>query len=165
MGKNLIIKGADFSANKINGEPIQELTIYLDQGIDSTIGASQANRTNGGWCFLETNNAKLQNKPINYVSFIPSNVGTLNFYKGAKGSAGTLIASCNITSDDIDKIKIFTFDEITLSSSEFFIIGEANSAGGFYYKNSGGDGFYSKAQSSPTVASGALLGFKIGYRF
>lgn len=162
MGKNLIIKGADFSANKVGSTG--DLTIYVNQFPDSIEGAPVANRANGGWCFLEANNAKLQNVPINYVAFYPSNVGTLNFYRGVKGSPGTLIASCSIVSSDIGKVKTFTFNEITLTSSEFFIIGEANSIGGFYYKNSGGDGFYSKAQSNPIVASEALLGFKIGYR-
>ena len=162
MGKSLIIKGANFSANKI--EYTENLVIYVNQGLSSISEASVANRANGGWCFLEANNAKLQNVPINYVSFYPSNEGQLNFYRGAKGSTGSLIASCNITSNDIGKIKIFTFEEITLSSSEFFIIGEANSAGGFYYNRSGGDGFYSKAQNAPTIVNEALLGISVGYK-
>lgn len=148
---------------------VDEYTWYLDHASQLTSSDKPANLANGGWMVYSDEMSLLQNVPINTVRFYPSASGVLNFYKRDNSTyAHTLIASITISSTDVGSDPVtYVFDSITtLSSNESFVIGEANSQGGFRFKISGGQGFYSKVKagsSALTQNNGLLLGISVGY--
>lgn len=119
---------------------------------------------NGGWAFVESTNAKLFNKTINRIKFIPAATGIFNLYKSSKwGVAGEKIAEIEISSADIDNVKIYSFPNAKIDNSEILFICEAGMTALFYFNSTSGDGFYSKVQSSKTWNAGISLGISIGF--
>ncbi len=177
MGKIILLPSsiaADFSRNAIGTipkppevDPPSEVTYhwYIDEclsEIDSN--AKPANAQNGGWAFVESTNAKLFNKTINRIKFIPAVAGILNLYKSLKMNvAGEKIAQIEISSADIDTVKIYSFPNVEIDNDEILFIGESQTTGSFYFNNSEGDGFYSKVQSSKGWNADISLGISIGF--
>lgn len=156
MGKSLVIKGADFSANGIP-QTTPTLVWYINE-CRSTIQSGSLNNAklaNGGWCFTDANNSLLQGKTINRIKFVPSQAGIINFYKSSSRSGPvTLVASLTVLAAHIGEVTEYELEEFTLGGAEYFIIGQANSAGGFkYYQNGDASftlsGFYSRVPSNP----------------
>ena len=159
MGKILVLKDADFSQNGI--EPTT--TWYIDRC--QSISLLDANRVNGGWAFHIEDNALLQNKPINRIKMIPSKVGVMNIYKTSNLTGPvTLVASFNITSDQLNVITEFPINTFELNSNEFFVLGEANNVSGFKYTTAFGTGFYSRIPSNPQSGGVYDLNISIGYK-
>lgn len=163
MGKSLVIKGADFSANGIP-EHIPALTWYIDSCINDA-SVSAANKANGGWAYFSEDNALLQGKTINRIKLIPSLEGTLNIYSADSLSGNkTLRATITILEEEKGNITTYSFQEFTLGANEIFVIGEANTEAGFKYRTTGGVGFYGKVPSaSISTINGQNLNISVGY--
>lgn len=159
MGKRLIIAGADFAANGIPGSGVlPTLTWYIDRCTASPASGSlsNANLANGGWAYMPQDNALLQGKTINRIKIVPSKAGVMNVYKAtALTGPVTLVASFTITSGQVGVETTYILTDFQIGSNEIFVLGEANSAGGFKYLSgsSGTNSFYSKIPSSPSPSS------------
>lgn len=165
MGRKIIVKDADFSANAC-GEEIIEKTYhwYIDECPSDASNARPAYVVNGGWAYYDTNNNKLRGKKINCIKFIPATVGILLFYKSSSlSSRGEQIAEINITEEQLQKPTIYQFSDVLIADDEYLIVGKAQSVGSFYFLGSGGEGFYSKIPSSPTKNMNTILGLSVGY--
>ena len=177
MGKRLIIAGADFAANGIPGSGVlPTLTWYIDRCTDSPSSGSlnNANLANGGWAFMPQDNSLLQGKTINRIKIVPSQAGVMNIYKAtALTGPVTLVASFTITSGQAGVMTTYDLTDFQIGSNEIFVLGKANSVGGFKYlgdPNPVHNGFYSKVPSSPTPSSpytpgtnGGDLNISVGY--
>ena len=175
MGKRLIIAGADFSANGIPGSGVlPTLTWYIDRCTASPASGSlsNANLANGGWAYMSGDNALLQGKTINRIKIVPSQAGVINIYKTtALTGPVTLVASFTVTSGQVGVTTTYELTDFQIGANEIFVLGQANSAGGFKYLSaSGQNGFYSKVPSAPSPANpitpgagGSDLNISLGY--
>ena len=149
---------------------------YIDRASETKPNGTlnNANLVNGGWAFMPVDNKLLQGRTINRVKFVPSAAGVLNFYKAsALTGPVTLVGSVNIQSIEIGVLTTYPLDDFTLGSNEIFVIGQANSQGGFKFWNSSenvNNSFYSKVPSSPTPTkvptpgtAQSDLNFSVGY--
>lgn len=167
MGKRFVLIGANFSANGI--APESTVNWYIDNCTSSPSSGylQQANLANGGWAYKSGLNSLIQGKTINRIKMIPSAAGVMNVYKCTLHSGPvTLAASFNIPANRIGLITTFEIPSISIGSSEILVLGEANSAGGFYFINggSGYPGFYTKIPSSPLSVGAAYdMNVSIGY--
>ena len=170
MGKRLVIKDADFSANAVDVRII-EWYILSYTNYDGSESHSIANVVNGGWAFVQTTNALIQGKTINALRFKAAGNGALNIYKGTLNSTSkTLIGTVNISSSEAGQEVTKTFTPYTMGANDFLIIGEPNSAGAFYYRGNisptgVSHNFYTKVPSewSLTTANNLELCFDVGY--
>ena len=165
MGRKIIVKDADFSANAC-GEEIIEKTYkwYIDECPSDVSNARPANVVNGGWAYYDTNNNKLRGKKINCVKFIPATAGTLLIYKSKSlSSQGEQIAEINITEEQLQQPTIYYFSDALIADDEYLIVGKAQTVGSFYFLASGGEGFYSKIPSLPSQNANDILGLSVGY--
>lgn len=133
-------------------------TWYIDRCTSSPDRGSlaNANLANGGWAYMSQDNALLQGKTINRIILVPSQAGVMNLYKAtALTGPVTLVASFTITSAQVGVKTMYDFTGFTLGANEFFVIGQANSAGGFKYLSgsSGQNSFYSIVPASPSPSS------------
>lgn len=167
MGKRLVLADADFSANGL--APEVGVTWYVNECTDSpSTGSLQpANLANGGWAHKNGLNSNLQGKTINRIKLIPSAAGQMNIYKTSSYSgAVTLLGSFNIPANRIGLVTVFEFQDINIGASDIFVLGEANSVGGFYFVSggSGYPGFYTKIPSSPLAVGAAYdMNISVGY--
>ena len=163
MSTIFILRDADFSVNKIFTEeiPLQDAW-FIDDFVSDYNILSKANVVNGGWAFSEVDNAKLIGRSINAIMFVAASAGTLNLYK--KDSTGkTLIGSVTILSSELNTTVLKTFETTKLAEGETLILGEANTAGSFYYYNNGtGPGFY--GNDGTRFNSTMSLNVKVGYQ-
>lgn len=117
---------------------------------------SNANLANGGWAFMYGDNALLQGKKINRIKLVPSQAGDIEIHK-AQTLTGpvTKMATITVQAADIGTAKEYSFTEFTLGENEWFVLGKANSAGGFKYLSgsSNQNSFYSKVPSSPSPST------------
>lgn len=176
MGKIILLPpsyGVDFSRNAMETIPqppnppsVERIYHwYIDECLSLIdANAKLSNAENGGWAFVENTNAKLFNKTINRIKFIPAATVIFNLYKSSKwGADGYKIAEIEISSADIDTVKIYSFPNAKIENGEILFISEAGTTSLFYFNSSTGDGFYSKVQSSKTYNAGISLGISIGF--
>lgn len=170
MGKKLIIKDADFSANALDVRVIEWYILSYTNYLESS--QNIANVVNGGWAFVQATNALLIGKTINAIRFKAATSGTLNIYKGVLNSSEkTFIGSVNVTSSEVGQEVTKTFTPYTMGGNDYLIIGEPNSSASFYYQGSGvkptaaSHNFYTKVPSewSLTTANNIELCIDIGY--
>ena len=144
--------------------PQRAFTWYIDRCTDSpSIGSlANANLANGGWAYMSQDNALLQGKTINRIIIVPSQAGVINLYKAtALTGPVTLVASFTVQSSDVGIKTMYEITDFTLGNDEIFVLGNANSAGGFKYWNAAtniNNGFYSKIPSAPSPSSPNIPG-------
>ena len=132
---------------------------YIDRCTTSPASGSinNGNAANGGWAFMDVDNALLQGKKINRIKVVGQTAGAMKVFKSASVSgATTLVGTFTIAANDIDKATIYEIPEFTLGSSEWLVFGEQDNASCFKYHldtNKGLNGLYSKVPWSPSPAS------------
>lgn len=165
MGKKIIVKNADFTANGVAYTEFTYLHTYTDYGG----GANKPTAANGGWAFGNTTApySGLVNKTINFVRFKSKQAGTLNFYRCTDPTDITtrqLVTSVQITATN--QVITHIFEPVTLGD-EYFVIGEANSAQGLpgYDGSGGGVGnWMGKVPSNnPSSYNGGGIRIDIGF--
>lgn len=126
MGKRIVIKGADFSANAIGKTEID--VWYTDQKNKyeerqkGTI-LNKFNQASKYWAFNDEQQKAIRGKRINIIRLIPHNITTLNFYKVSSITSAipsTPVATATFTSGD-KFIKVKLDKEITLGSDEYLV--------------------------------------------
>ena len=168
MGKTIVVKGADFSANGMTIIPAVHW--YVDECTASPSSGSllAANLANGGWVYSGNYDVLLRGKIVSRIKLIPSQAGTFNIYTTESSLSGavTLRASITIDAADIGRETVYSFQEFSIPENGYIVFGEANSVGGFYYVGGGAgySGFYSKVPSNPTsTGTTAKVNISIGY--
>lgn len=129
MGKSLIIKGADFSANAIEGTGI----VWDYQGFTENYGTATeygpGGTVNGAWTIKAINEA-LRGKTVSVVRCVPKAAGVFNFYKVSTSpdnltTLPAVVAYITIPSASINQETNFELSTpITLASNEYLIFGE-----------------------------------------
>lgn len=143
MGKKLVIKGADFSANAIN----ESADVWYTDFLDHYTPTSNANLVNGGWAHNADDNSLVQNKPINRIRLVPSQAGTFKIGVASAylSASVTNLATITIEAGDVGTQVTKTFPTINIGNG-ILVFGEANSAGGFKFANN-------EAQDHPAFIS------------
>lgn len=127
MGKRLIIKGADFSANAIGSTPLYENTWYTNQKDKynsreiSTVGIVPFNQASKCWALNDSQHSAMRGKPINAIRLMPSGFTTLNLYKVSSLSSplpSTPAATATFASGSAF-IEVRLNQEITLGDGEY----------------------------------------------
>lgn len=133
MGKNLIIKGADFSAH-----PVMTGSWVLDyREIESDINYGSAASVSP---FVPVEYTNLQGKIITKIRMMIKQAGNISIVKGtALGSPFTKITELNATSSDVDTVKEFN---VQIAVGDNDIIGVQNSS------DTGKFGFYEGAEGA-----------------
>ena len=167
MGKKIIIKGADFSADGMEAEETLYLYTYTQLGG----GSKTPTAANGGWAFGTTSApfAGLVNKKINFVRFMSKKAGTLNFYRCTDPTDITtrsLITTVTVPAPG--QVVTHFFEPITLGN-EYFVIGEPNSSQGLPgYEGSGsthaGPWIGKIPNATPSVFNSAGIRIDVGYK-
>lgn len=163
MGRKLIIKGADFSANAVDDVT---LTWYVNVEDDNTWGPNPAKNTSAGWCYPTSTESNFIGQPINMVKLKPSAVGTITLYKiPALGSAGTLVATINATQEQVNVLTTYMLPStFVINSGEHLVLCDSTDTSFFMYKIKSGASFIKRAQYSDHAnVSGYDLAFGVGY--
>lgn len=126
MGKRIVIKGADFSANAI-GTPEVDVW-YTDQKNKYEYRKKNSlltlfNQASKYWALNDAQQEAIRGKRINIIRLIPYNFTTLNFYKVSSITSAipsTPVATATFTSGD-KFVEVKLDKEITLGSDEYLI--------------------------------------------
>jgi hypothetical protein len=120
MGKALIIKDADFSANGFaNAWYVTELTDLVENGYTFT---NNADVSVAGFSIIEA--SRYQGKTINAIRFNPATAGTLSLCRTKNFASTTfdVIASIVVGSSDINKTITKFFDEVYIEEDDLLFI-------------------------------------------
>lgn len=127
MGKRIVIKGADFSANAIGRHEIE--TWYTNQKNKyeqrelKTSALIKFNQASKYWAFNDDQQEAMRGKRINIVRLIPYNITTLKLYKVSSITSAipsTPIATATFTSGN-EFIEVKLDKEITLGNDEYLV--------------------------------------------
>lgn len=129
MGKRLIIKGADFSANAVGNTDIYEYVWYTSQKDkwqerDQRTEVTTFNPASKYWALNDDQQEAMRNKPINVVRLIPgAAMTTLNLYKvSSVTSAIPSIPAATATFESgTEFIEVKLDKQITLGSNEYLV--------------------------------------------
>lgn len=135
MGKSLVIKGADFSANAIDTS-----VEWFYNGFSSHYGqtpvAGIGDPISAGWSHVDIN-AALVGKTFNKIRCLPKSAGTYNFYivsqepSSIQTPLSNPVATITVSAEDVDNVTIYTLSTpITLNQGEYLVHGESNLPGG-----------------------------------
>ena len=146
MGKSLIIKGADFSANGIPA--YSNITWFLDS-FNETYATRDTNISQG--YFGPGNYSQLQGKTINCIKFKAAASGqlTIAFADGVGGSAQiSQERIIEVSQDEVGTVVTKLFTPIEVSQSDYIVVGKPTDTAGWYFTNSypddAGTGVYTK---------------------
>lgn len=131
MGKNLIIKGADFSANAIAGEVTWYVNEY-DQAVAAHLTATTyANPAYAGF----TPNYDFGGKTINILKFVAGQAGVISLWLGNSATDGSAVkvAEITITSQEVGTVVEKQFSPISVPSGKKLWIGKNTDTGNFKY--------------------------------
>lgn len=134
MGKSLIIKGADFSANAIQLQTewlVDEYDQLISQG--GTINAI-ANPAYSGFA----PNFNFGGKTINTIKGFVKAAGKVTLWLGDSltDASATKVAEFELSSDDVDKVVTKYFDAIDVPAGKYLWLGKSTDTGFFGYDNS-----------------------------
>ena len=126
MGKRIVIKGADFSANAIDKTEIDAW--YTNQKIkyeerELTSVLVKFSQVSKYWAFNDEQQEAIRGKVINIIRLIPYNFTTLHFYKVSSITSAipsTPVATASFTSGN-KFIEVKLDKEITLGSDEYLV--------------------------------------------
>lgn len=155
MGKSLIIRGADFSANGIKDYPVTWFMDNFKENWATSIGVKTAR------AFVPGNYTDVQGKTINCVKLKVAGAGTFTFMvaNGVGGSATYSQArTIEFSSDEVDTTVVKTFDPIDVPQDGFIAWMTSTDTGNWYYGNvsTGGTGFYMNVGNG---GDGTIKGF------
>lgn len=131
MGKNLIIKGADFSANAIAGQVTWYVNEY-DQAVAAHLTASLiANNAYAGFA----PNYDFGGKTINILKFVAGQAGVISLWLGnsATDTSAVKVAEITITSEEVGTTVVKQFSPINVPSGKKLWIGKSTDTGRFKY--------------------------------
>lgn len=131
MGKNLIIKGADFSANAIAGVVTWYVNEY-DQAVAAHLTAStNANSAYAGFA----PNYDFGGKTINILKFVAGQAGIISLWLGNSATDGSAVkvAEITITSEEVGTTVEKQFSPVTVPSGKKLWIGKSTDTGRFKY--------------------------------
>ena len=167
MGKSLIIKGADFSANGID---VVRKTWYITKGTDylaDKIPTPTKNADSGAWSFNDSVNALIQNKTINLIRFVPADAGEFKMFllDERTDSLGSPVATINVASGDIGNLTEYEFTDVNVGAAQYLIFIDPSQAVRIYYASHSGNVFYKRCgfNNAATVTGYELL-IDIGYK-
>ena len=128
MGKRIVIKGADFSANAIVKTEIDvwytnQKTKYEERTIQAGTGITKFKQASKYWAFNNEQQEAMRGKVINTIRLIPYNFTTLHFYKVSSITSAipsTPIATATFTSGN-KFIEVKLDKEIMLGSNEYLV--------------------------------------------
>lgn len=140
MGKSLIIKGADFSANAISKEYewfVDDYSLAVQSGLSITAIAIAAA---AGFTWPKSRHALYQGKAVNVIRFKAHSAGTISIFRGVNASTDTprvaeKIADIMITSDEEGTEVIKNFPTIIFGNDECLVISSPQNDGLFAYCN------------------------------
>ena len=144
MGKKLIIKGADFSENRI---PEQEVPL-LSRTNDILQANTKSSLASSPFC--DPLYEQLQGRVITGIEMKPAQAGTISVLRAQSlDSGGTVkIAEITIDSNDIGQTKKYEVN-IPVGSTDIICIGLESDSGGYYYNsNSSGTNIFMKVGTS-----------------
>lgn len=162
MGKSLIIKGADFSANAV-----KVLKWYITENDQYGAGASiKVPASYAAFCPFSGDN--LQGKTINCIKLKAGTAGIITLVKVSNNDASgvaTPIATITISSEDIGNDVIKYFDDVQIGSNEWFGIMASTDTGQFKYNSSvlQSRGYYQRAGTSNISIGAGSLALNVGY--
>lgn len=126
MGKRIIINGADFSKYKVN-IPVYYYKALREHNYDA---GSQINLTNAGFGLNRLFCESVVGQPINFIEFIPkrNSANGLKIYKTDSTYSETeLLTTISVDDEDLNKLKRYYFDTITLNDGEYLGLGDSSS--------------------------------------
>lgn len=174
MGKSLIIKGADFSANGI--EVYQEhWYITLGTDLQDYIGPVPTyNSTSAAWSFSDANNTLIQGKTLNLIRFIPADSGEFKLFllNSRTDSLGSPVATITVNSADVGNLTKYEFPDIQVGSSQYLCFVDPSQTVRMYYAISAtekplpsGQNFYKRCGFNDTaVVNNYQLLIDLGYK-
>lgn len=149
MGKNLIIKGADFHENGI-------ATSVLAIDRSSKISAASFRSNPSLSPFADADYPNLQGKTIVAVEFKPYSAGTISIIKSTALDSGghQIVATINVASEDIGNITKYPV-YINVGSNDIIGFHDVNDTAKFYYAENTNEGMYMKVGSTEEGFSGS----------
>ena len=161
MGKSLIIKGADFSANAV-----KVLTWFMTENDTYESGAT-INVPAGFAAYCPYNDALLQGKTINCIKLKAGTAGTITLVKVSSNDASgvaTPIATITIDSEDVGNNVIKYFDDVQIGANDWFGIMATTDTGQFKYNSAeSAPGYYQRAGTSNILLGSGSLALNVGY--
>lgn len=179
MGKNLIIKDADFSENAIEKQYewyVDDYLLSVQAGLSITV---DVNLRRAGFSLPKMRHALYQNKVVNVVRFIAAVAGTITISHGIKASTQprvrSVIAKIQILASEVGKEVIKQFPDTIFGDDECFVISASDDTGFFKYVKPGlayvgsgrigiditkSSGYYSGDETTETSQN---LAFDLGY--
>ena len=173
MGKSLIIKGADFSANGIE---VYKEHWYVTLGTDMIVHKSATPTNNSGsaaWTFSDANNALVQGKTLNLIRFIPGDSGEFKMFllNSRTASLGSPVATITVNSSDVGNLTKYEFPDIQVGSSQYLAFVHPDQTVTMYYASSvnvhvpAGHSFYKRCGfNDASEVSGYELLIDLGYK-
>lgn len=154
MGKKLVIKGADFSANCIVTE-ILAIDCTSDIEVASSVASIDAAP------FADSRYSALQGKEVVGVELKPSQVGTLSIVGLVSGTITTK-ATITITNEMVD-VKTYFPLSFNVGDNEIVGIAKTTDTGSFYYNGAQSDGFIVRlgTASQSTIDKGLAVNWYI----
>lgn len=130
MSKVLVIKGADFSENKVS--ELGVLAINRENFFDDACANVNKNYSPAA----DIDYASLQNKKIIAVKIKPSAAGVISILKSAALDSGgyEVVETININTEDVGKIKKYPLD-INVGENDIISIIAPTDTGNIYMKN------------------------------
>ena len=127
MGKRIIIKGADFSANAIGKTEINvwytnQRNKYEERELKASV-ITKFNQASKYWAFNDDQQEAMRGKQINVIRLIPKGFSKLNFYKVSSVTSAissTPVATANFISGD-EFIEVKLDKDIILGSDEYLV--------------------------------------------
>lgn len=163
MGKSLIIKGADFSANAV-----KVLTWFIIE--NDTYGSGASTNVPASFAaYCPLSGTALQGKAINCIKLKAATAGTITLVKVSSNDASgvaTPIATITIDADDIGNNVIKYFDDVQIGANDWFGIMATTDTGQFKYNPSGFDsnyGYYQKAGTASISQGTGSMALNVGY--
>ena len=174
MGKSLIIKGADFSANGIE---VYTEYWYVTLGTD-LLDCKGPNPTNNSgsaaWSFSDDYNSLVQGKTINLIRFVPADAGEFKLFvlNSRTASLGSPVATITVNSADVGNLTKYEFPDVQVGASQYLCFVDPSQTVRMYYAISGqgyplpsGQSFYKRCGfSNASVVSNYQLLIDVGYK-
>lgn len=147
MGKAIIIKGADFSANAIEKQKPKVLVDMFTEYVGNYI--TQANVTSAGWTWSDDIQKKYAGRIITRLSIAVKTAGEITVSKVSDVINGTPIEICKLSSTETGWLS-FDVGPFEIKSDEYLVLGSTIDTGNLGYLTTPSIGFYRKIGQSGT---------------
>lgn len=133
MGKRLIIKGADFSTNRIP----EQLTWFVDE-YDQAVALGKTPNTNANYAAAGfAPNYDFGGKTINVLKFKVGAAGSFSIMLGnsRNDTNPTKVGEITVTSQEVGTVVTKQFDPITIPDGKYIWLGRSGDTGQFCYSS------------------------------